>query len=83
MAGFHVWALVPYVKPEGLVRVAVFFLANGVGSIADFWMWGNRNTPERVIINWLYEIYWSQYAVAKCDIPDGLMAIDFRRICRS
>lgn len=82
MAIFHVWALAPYVKPEGLVRVAVFFFANGVGSILDYWLWGKKITPERVIINWAYEIFWSQWTVAKCDIPDGLMAIDFRNLCR-
>jgi hypothetical protein len=82
MAIFHVWSLAPYVRPEGLVRVALFFLANGVGSLADYWMWGKRNTPERVIINWMYEIFWSQYAIAKCDVPNGLAAIDFQRICR-
>jgi hypothetical protein len=82
MAVFHVWALAPYVKPEGLFRVALFFMANGVGSIVDYWIWERRNTKTRIIVNWMYEVFWAQYAVAKCDIPDGLLAIDFKNICR-
>jgi hypothetical protein len=82
MAIFHAWSLAPYVKPEGLFRVAMFFMANGVGCIVDYWIWGKKNTWARVLVNWIYEIYWAQYTAAKCDIPDGLMAIDFKNLCR-
>ena len=83
MAVFHMWAFAPYVKPEGLFRIGMFFMANGVGTIVDYWIWEKRNTPLRVVVNWMYEIYWAQYTAAKCDIPDGLIAIDFRNICRT
>lgn len=83
MAIFHVWAFVPYVKPEGLFRIGVFFIANGVGSIIDFWIWERRNTLLRVVVNWAYEIYWAQYTAARCDIPDGLIGINFKNICRT
>lgn len=82
MAIFHVWALAPYVEPDGLFRVAVFFLANGAGSIADYWVWEKRNTWMRVLVNWGFEVYLAQYTVAKFGIPDGLLAIDYRNICR-
>jgi hypothetical protein len=82
MAIFHVWAFAPYLRPEGLYRVAVFFMANGVGCILDHGIWGERSTWTRVIVNWLYEVFWAQYTVRECDIPDGLLAIEFRNICR-
>jgi hypothetical protein len=83
MAIFHVWAFAPYVKPEGQFRIGIFFIANGVGSILDYWIWGKQNTLLRMVMNWAYEIYWAQYAAARCDIPDGLTAIDFKTICRT
>jgi hypothetical protein len=82
MAIFHVWSFAPYVRPDGLFRIAMFFLANGAGCIVDYWIWGRKNTWLRMVLNWIYEVYWAQYAVAKCDIPDGLMAIDFKNLCR-
>lgn len=83
MAIFHVWSFVPYLRPKGLFRVGLFFLANGVGSVADYWIWGNRNTTLRVIANWMFEVFWSQYTVRECDVPDGILAIDYRNICRT
>jgi len=82
MALFHVWALSPYVEPVGLSRVAVFFMANGAGSVADYWVWERQNTWTRVVVNWAFEIFLAQYTVAKFDIPDGLLRIDYRNICR-
>jgi hypothetical protein len=82
MAVFHVWALAPYVPAEGLVRVAVFFMANGVGSIVDYWIWGAKDGWVRGLVNWGFEVFWAQWTVQKCDIPDGLFAIDFKNICR-
>ena len=82
MAVFHVWSFEPYVGREGLIRIGLFFIANGVGSIVDFWIWGTKNTLVRIFVNWVFEVFWAQYAAAKCDVPDGLMAIDFKNICR-
>jgi Membrane bound O-acyl transferase family len=82
MAIFHVWALAPYVEPDGLFRVAVFFIANGAGSVADYWLWEKRNTWTRILVNWAFEVFLAQYTAAKFDIPDGLMAIDYKNICR-
>ena len=82
MAVFHVWALAPYVPPEGLWRVTVFFLVNAVGCIIDFWIWGEKDGVLRVIVSWGFEIFWAQWTVRKCDIPDGVFAIDFKNICR-
>jgi Membrane bound O-acyl transferase family len=82
MAVFHVWAFAPYFRPEGLFRVAVFFMVNGVGCIFDNAIWGERITWLRVIVNWLYQLFWAQYTVRECDIPDGLLAIDFKNFCR-
>src|SRR5271155_2142872 len=82
MAVFHVWALAPYMPADGLVRVAVFFMANGVGSIVDYWIWGAKDGWVRGLVNWGFEVFWAQWTVQKCDIPDGLFAIDFKNICR-
>ena len=82
MAVFHVWALAPYVPPEGLWRVAVFFMVNGAGSIVDYWIWEKRNSWFRVVMNWGFEVLLAQWTVEKCNIPDGVFAVDFRNICR-
>jgi len=82
MAVFHVWALAPYVSAEGLVRVAVFFMVNAVGCIVDYWIWGTRDGWVRGLVSWGFEIFWAQWTVQKCDIPDGLFAINFKNICR-
>lgn len=83
MAIFHVWALAPYVDPDGLFRVAVFFMANGAGSVVDYWIWEKQNTWTRILVNWGFEVFLAQYTVAKFDIPNGLMAIDYKNICRA
>jgi hypothetical protein len=70
------------VEPDGLFRVAVFFIANGAGSVADYWFWEKRNTRTRILVNWAFEVFLAQYTAAKFDIPDGLMAIDYKNICR-
>jgi hypothetical protein len=83
MAIFHVWSLAPYVKPEGLLRVALFFMANGVGCVIDYAIWGERSTVLRTIVSWIYEIYWAQYTIAKCDLPGPWIEIDFEHMCRT
>jgi Membrane bound O-acyl transferase family len=82
MAIFHTWSFVPYVPPEGLFRMGCFFLANGLGCIVDFYLWRKRSTWVRTVVSWVYEIFWAQFTAAKCDIPDGVLAIDFRGLCR-
>jgi len=82
MAVFHVWAFAPYVSPQGLFRIGCFFVGNGVGCIVDFHLWGKKSTWTRTVVSWTYEIYLAQFTAAKCDIPDGLLATDFGRLCR-
>lgn len=82
MAIFHVWGLVPYVPREGLFRVFVFFMANGVACVLDYAVWKERNTWLRTVVSWIFETAMAQWAVDKCDIPDGLWSIDYGNICR-
>src|SRR5579862_591120 len=83
MATFHVWAFAPYLRPKGLFRVGLFFMANGLGSVADYGVWKTNSTPLRVVVNWIFELFWAQYTVRECDIPDGILAVDFSKICRT
>lgn len=83
MGLFHMWSFAPYLNPMGLFRVGLFFLANGVGCVLDYGIWKNRNTPLRVMANWMFELFWSQYTVRECKVPDGIVAIDYKNICRT
>jgi hypothetical protein len=81
---WHAWSLVPLVPLQGQVRLTLFFILNGAGTVADFTIWGpahENDTIVRRICSWLLCIFLAQWTVAKCNIPDGMRAIDWTNLC--
>jgi hypothetical protein len=42
MAAFHMYALSPILNREGLTRIGVFFMLNGVATVSEAAIWGHK-----------------------------------------
>lgn len=42
MAAFHIYALSPILNREGLTRIGVFFMLNGVATVSEGAIWGHK-----------------------------------------
>ena len=83
MGVWHAWSLQPLVSPEAQIRVLVFFVANGIGTIADAAFWGptrNDNTLRR-LTSWAWCAFFAQWTASKCGIPNGIHRIQWSMIC--
>lgn len=43
MAIFHIYALSPILNREGLIRIGVFFMLNGIATVSEAAIWGHKN----------------------------------------
>jgi hypothetical protein len=43
MAIFHIYALSPILNREGLIRIGVFFMLNGIATVSEAAIWGHEN----------------------------------------
>lgn len=89
MAGFHVYALSPLIGREGLRRVGLFFVGNGVAVVVEAGVWGVDRGPGmgrktrigRAVLAWAFELGLSSWVVKGCGVPEGLGGVRWREIC--
>jgi hypothetical protein len=82
MAVFHMYALSPLMDGEGLRRVGVFFLGNGVMTVVEAGAWGRKKHWVRMTVAWVLELGVASWAVEAFDLPDGLWVADWKGLCR-
>ena len=56
MAVFHVYALAPILPQESLFRIGFFFVINGVATVGEIFVWGNRHHWLKTVLAWAFEI---------------------------
>lgn len=81
MAIFHVFALAPILKAKALERIGLFFVVNGVATVAEAKIWGRKKHWARVILAWAFEITIATWTAHGVPIPNGLSKIRWRGIC--
>ncbi|KAF2118486.1 hypothetical protein BDV96DRAFT_387455 [Lophiotrema nucula] len=82
MAWFHVYALEPLLSQEGKWRIGVFFIGNGIFTVVEVAIWGKKRHWLRALIAWAIELSLSSWAVAAIEVADGVLAADWRGLCR-
>ena len=83
MGVWHTWSLQPLVSPEAQLRILLFFVLNGVGTIADNAVWGpsrNDNMLRRTF-SWAWCAFLAQWTASACAIPNGIHQIQWSQIC--
>ncbi|CAG8956104.1 hypothetical protein HYFRA_00011889 [Hymenoscyphus fraxineus] len=83
MALFHVFAFSPILSNEALKRIAIFFLLNGVATVAEAMVWGRRKHWMKAGLAWGFETALASWTASGVDIPNGLGKIDWVGACRS
>lgn len=82
MALFHMYALSPVVDDDGLGRVGVFFVGNGVMTVVEAMVWGKKKHWVRAAAAWVLELGIASWAVEGFGLPDGLVRAEWEGMCR-
>lgn len=81
MSIFHMYALQPVLDSEGLRRVGLFFLLNGVGTVIEAMLWGNKKHTVKTVLAWIFEMAVATWTASGMDIPPGLWRIRWHELC--
>lgn len=81
MALFHMFALQPILHIEGLIRTGLFFFFNGVASVVEFAIWGDRRHWLKTVFAWVFETCIATWAASGMSIPHGLSEIRWGELC--
>jgi len=81
MAIFHVYALLPILTNEALVRIGVFFFLNGIATVSEAAIWGHKRHWAKAVLAWGFETSLATWTANGIDFPNGLSKIPWRNIC--
>ena len=81
MAAFHVYALLPILDEEALIRIASFFILNGIATVAEAAVWGTKKHWTKALIAWIVETGLASWTASGMNIPNGLSKIPWRELC--
>jgi hypothetical protein len=82
MAVFHMWTLAPLLSLEGVKRMGLFFVINGVLTVMEVAIWGKRRHWLRAVLAWASEVAIASWVAMAVPFAEGLMHLDWRGICR-
>lgn len=82
MAVFHMFALAPLLSHEGVKRVGLFFVGNGVLTVMEVMFWGRKKHWARAVLAWPIETAFASWIVSAMPITHRVMELDWRQICR-
>ncbi|KAG9238663.1 hypothetical protein BJ875DRAFT_480163 [Amylocarpus encephaloides] len=83
MAAFHVYALSPILSTKAVTRIGLFFVLNGVGTVAEAMVWGHKKHSTKAVLAWVFETSLATWTAREINIPNGLSKIPWREVCRS
>lgn len=81
MAAFHMYALAAILPPRSLVRIGLFFVLNGVGTVTEAMIWGKRKHWLKTVLAWTFETLLATWTAQAAHIPNGLSKIPWRDMC--
>ncbi len=81
MAIFHIYALSPILDEEALIRIGVFFFANGIATVSEAAFWGHKRHWAKTMIAWIFETAIASWAAGGLNIPNGLSRIRWKEVC--
>ncbi|KAI5304490.1 hypothetical protein KEM56_006449 [Ascosphaera pollenicola] len=81
MGIFHTIALMPLFPARCLVKIALFFVFNGVAAILELMVWGRREHWLKAVFAWVFELYLAGWTIEAMQLPQGLQSIEWRNIC--
>jgi uncharacterized membrane protein HdeD (DUF308 family) len=77
------YALAPLLSRHALFRVGLFFIINGIATVAEAFAWGKRRHPLKAVLAWIFETSIATYTASAIDIPNGLSKIPWREMCNA
>ncbi len=81
MAIFHIYALAPILPKSSLIRIGLFFLLNGIGTVVEAMLWGKRRHWVKAVLAWTFETMLATWTAQAAHIPNGLSKIPWRDMC--
>jgi hypothetical protein len=81
MAAFHVYALVPILKNDALLRIGLFFVLNGVATVAELAVWGRKDHWVKAVMAWIFETSLATWTANGINFPNGLSKIPWKDVC--
>ncbi|TVY19271.1 putative long-chain-alcohol O-fatty-acyltransferase 7 [Lachnellula arida] len=83
MAIFHAYALTPILSKPEITRICLFFLLNGIATVAEGAVWGKKRHWVKAVLAWIFETAVSSWTAAGMNFPNGLSKIPWRDICNA
>jgi hypothetical protein len=77
------YGLAPIMDATGLLRIGIFFFLNGVATVIEAMIWGQRKHWLRTVLAWVFEITIASWTAEAARIPNGLSRIPWRELCDS
>jgi hypothetical protein len=81
MAVFHVYAMEPMLTSEGVWRIGLFFVLNGILTVVEVAVWGKKRHWLRAVMAWAFELSFAAWVVAAIDVSDGVLEADWKDLC--
>lgn len=81
MALFHIYAIYPVTDSEGVFRMGMFFLLNGVATVSEAAIWGHKRHWMKAAFAWGFETALATWAAQGLSIPNGLSKIRWKEMC--
>ncbi|KAF2186797.1 hypothetical protein K469DRAFT_705305 [Zopfia rhizophila CBS 207.26] len=82
MAVFHMYALAPLLSDQGMKRIGVFFVGNGVLTVVEVAVWGKKRHWVRALMAWGIELSLASWTVIAIPVADGVLGADWKGLCR-
>lgn len=82
MSVFHMYAIAPLLTDEGIRRMGLFFVVNGVLTVAEAIVWDKKKHWLRTIMAWIAELTIASWTVKAFELPDGIWRADWKGLCR-
>jgi hypothetical protein len=83
MAVFHMYALQPIIDRDALIRIGLFFLINGIATVAEAAVWGKKRHWLKAVLAWIFETSISTWTAKGINFPNGLSKIPWREMCNA
>ncbi|RDW77332.1 hypothetical protein BP6252_05385 [Coleophoma cylindrospora] len=81
MAAFHMYALAPMLSQEALNKIGLFFVLNGIATVAEALVWGHRKHWLKTAMAWAFQVVVASWTAEGLNLPNGLSKIPWRELC--
>ncbi|KAK2628266.1 hypothetical protein QTJ16_002912 [Diplocarpon rosae] len=70
LAVFHIYVLSPILNIGALVRIGAFFMLNGIATVSEAAIWGQKKHWAKTLMAWFFELAVASWAAGGLDLSN-------------